>query len=480
MSFKNWILHKMNGLATRSDLPRSPVLRSPAAENPAVVRRDPRRASGANDVDVPAAPHLGAYAPLIGAIREELEHFVASYLRLHLAIAERDRYLLTSIDVQPTEAGPDDAAELVRRFMREFKPEQIKRYLANEVIAGLPNASAIDLSQFAGLNAERAEESDDDGDDYSELLADLRSSKPTQGARAYEVSLIGRWSEASASSTAPSSRVDALRTPLAGRVVEIGIEDADGRRQVVLPSVVPGRRYAIGKGEGCDVVVNGLYASRRHCEIWLDRGAWWVSDAGSTNGIRIERGRRVLGHSMSSEGVSGEPTVLELAIGTSIVLSAQADGVPAQYPRLTLGTARDASASTPAVTSAAAPATPSTPIVPARSAAEDFEITVQTASGSRTVELRAVDLPFSIGRSRSQSLVIDWAHQSVSGQHLEITEIDYAGVDVVVHGDNGVAVAGTSYRPGARLRWKPGESMTLGRSVGSELECRLTLSRHTS
>jgi len=480
MSFKNWILHKMNGLASRSDLPRSPVLRAPTMESPAVIRRDPRRSSGASDVDVPAAPHLGAYAPLIGAIREELEHFVASYLRLHLAIAEHDRYLLTSIDVQPTGAGPDDATELVRRFMREFKPEQIKRYLANEVIAGLPNASAIDLSQFAGLNAERGEESDEDNDDYSELLAELRSSKPTQGARAYEINLIGRWSEASASSTPASSRAAILRTPLAGRAVEIGIEDADGRRQVVLPSVVPGRRYAIGKGEGCDVVVNGLYASRRHCEIWLDRGAWWVSDSGSTNGIRVERGRRVLGHSMSNDGASDEPAVLEVGAGTSIVLSAQADGAPAHYPRVTLGAARDASVSTPAATTAAAPATPSTPIVPARSPAADFEIVVRMASGSRTVGLGAVDLPFSIGRSRSQSLVIDWAHQSVSGQHLEITEIDNAGVEVVVHGDNGVAVAGTSYQPGARLRWKPGESMTLGRSVGSELECRLTLSRRTS
>src|SRR5215831_977509 len=139
MSFKNWILHKMNGLATRSDLPRSPVLRAPAMESPAVVRRDPRRTSGATDADLLAAPHLGAYAPLIGAIREELEHFVASYLRLHLAIAERDRYLLTSIAVQPTGSAPDDANELVRRFTLEFKPEQIKRYLAKEVIGSLPN-----------------------------------------------------------------------------------------------------------------------------------------------------------------------------------------------------------------------------------------------------------------------------------------------------------------------------------------------------
>ena len=45
--------------------------------------------------------------------------------------------------------------DLLRRFVREFKPEQIKRYLSKEVIGGLSNASAIDLSQFAGLNAER-------------------------------------------------------------------------------------------------------------------------------------------------------------------------------------------------------------------------------------------------------------------------------------------------------------------------------------
>jgi len=76
-------------------------------------------------------------------------------------------------------------------------------------------------------------------------------------------------------------------------------------------------------------------------------------------------------------------------------------------------------------------------------------------------------------------LVIDWAHESVSGQHLEIIEVDASGVSAVVHGDNGVTVAGTTYPPGARLRWMPGESMTLGRTVGREPECRLSLSRRT-
>src|SRR6266850_2767122 len=148
MSLKNWILHKMNGLGARADLPRSPVLRSAPVPSPAVIRRHTSRGtiSTAPSGGAPAAPHLGRYAPLISAIREELERFVVSYLRLHLAIAERDRYVLTSIDVRAT--GPDDAEGLLRRFTREFKPEQIKHYLAKEIIGGLPNASAIDLSQF--------------------------------------------------------------------------------------------------------------------------------------------------------------------------------------------------------------------------------------------------------------------------------------------------------------------------------------------
>ena len=194
MSLKNWILHKMNGLANRVDLPRSPVLSAGVIRSPVVMRRNPGRTTAALAPGAASpAPHLGPYAPLIAAIRDELEHFVVSYLRLHLAIAERDRYLLTSIDVSAI--GSDDAAELLHRFIREFRPEQIKHYLAKEIIGGLPNASAIDLSQFAGLNTGRGDEDTEDDDSYSELLAELRSAKPAPGARTYEVRLIGRWSE---------------------------------------------------------------------------------------------------------------------------------------------------------------------------------------------------------------------------------------------------------------------------------------------
>jgi len=473
MSLKTWIFRKMNGITTRPDLPRSPVFQTPMPEGPSVPRGGFERGEPGirHGEGAPSVANLGAYAPLIAAIRDELEHFVVSYLRLHLTIAERDRYLLTSIDVRA--GGDGDSAELVQRFVREFRPEQIKEYLAKEVIGALPNAAAIDLSQFAGLNAERGGEDADEDDRYSELLAELRSTQPNPGARTFDVRLIGRWSEAGPQGSALRGRTPS--TPLAGRDIEIAIEDADGSRHVVLRSVMPGRRYAIGKGEGCDVAVNGLYASRRHCEIWFENRVWWVTDTGSTNGIRVERGASVLGRSTSSTKRGSEAAVVELTDGARLVLSAYADGEARNYPRLVLGTGRGKSAATPIAPAARPQATPSTPIVASRPRESGWAIAARMASGSRMVELGARDLPFSVGRSRGQGLAIDWAHEGVSGHHLDVVAIDEAGATVVVHGDNGVRLAGASYAPGARIRWKSGESLALGRVIGREPECELTL-----
>ena len=36
------------------------------------------------------------------------------------------------------------------------------------------------------------------------------------------------------------------RTPLAGRTLEVEIEDANGHRLVTLNAVIPGRRYTVG------------------------------------------------------------------------------------------------------------------------------------------------------------------------------------------------------------------------------------------
>jgi hypothetical protein len=473
MSIKTWMLGRMNRVFTRADLPPRDSAMHTVGDSTIALREPIQgRPPAARGRAAPGLEHLGAYRPLVGAIREELERFVASDLRLHLAIAERDRYVLTSIDVESV--GNEDAHALLMRFNREFAPEQVKHFLAKEIIARLPNASAIDLTQFAGLSV-TDEASQAEGDTtYDELIAELRSDVPA-AARPFEVTLVGRWSEAegrAARSADATVRRDSASTPLAGRQMAVEIEDADGARRIELPAVVPGRRYVVGKDEGCDIVVNGMYASRRHCEFWLDKGGWWVTDCGSTNGIRVEApvtGLLERGALLTSTG--GDGKVLAVAPGAHIVLSASSRGDAAQYPRLLLRPL-EAVARAPAQSQA----TPVTPIVSTRRSA-CLCVTVRMASGVQTIELPRDAAPFRVGRSRTQALVIDWAHEGVSGHHVDIIEPGDSGARVVVHGDNGVTVAGVAHAPGAQFEWKMGETMLLGRAVHDEPECSLTLSR---
>ena len=486
MTLKRWVLGKASGakrpargdartrVTPTSSGARVPEreMREPTVDDAPLRRDEPRR----------GVEHLGPYTPLIGAIRDELERFVMSDLRLHLAIAERDRYVLTSIEVQCE--GSDEHRELLRKFVREFKPEQVKHYLAKEVIAGLRNASAVDLGQFAGLNAVTGEEPEKSGDEdgYEALLADLRSNLPKRDVNPYRVTLIGRWSPSDAlrgtdarrdAPTGASPRFDGTPTPLAGRSFALDIEDARGSRRVALESIVPGRRYSIGKGDGSDFVVDGLYASRRHCEIWYERGAWWVADSGSTNGVRVD----AFGPSSrreSSARSAGQTEPLELPPGALLVLSAHARGEPREYPRLTLQNVSELPRHAESVGNAEP--TPVTPIAPRRRRDAKAMIHVRMASGERDIAIDREALPFSIGRSRTQALVVDRVHAEVSGHHLEIGGIDERGAAVVVHGDNGVRRDGTSYGPGERLQWKFDETLTLG-DADETTGCTLTLSR---
>ena len=506
MSVKSWVLeraHRINSLAARNDLPP----REPAADGsaPPATRSGSGAPANAADAVLAKAEHLGAYAGLIGAIRDELEHFVASHVRLHLAIAERDRFLLTSIDVHCRDAG--QSRQRLKEFMHEFKPEQVKRYLAREVIAGLPNAAAIDLSQFAGLMAaDDAALDAQEGGEYRELLEALRSTPASIPLRPFEVSVVGRWAELDAARPAASAPARAAAgaaplTPMAGQRCEFDLEDADGRRRVVLQAVVPGRRFVVGTGEGCDIRVNATYASRRHAEIWLDDGAWWVADAGSTNGLRVEAPD---GAAVRQAAVtSATEQALALVEGARIVLSARAEGPAHEYPWLglrpsahaaahitpiamaalgalskggTLGKVGALAASTAAAASAA-PKTPLTAILAAPPAELVFTLTAVQSSGVRTLGLHIGALPVSVGRSRNQSLVVDRQHEGVSGQHLDITDLDDDGAEVAVHGDNGVSLDGVHHGPGTRLRWAAGQTLVLGASPDDAPTCRLTLGR---
>lgn len=468
MSLKNWMLGRMNRVFTRADLaPRDGATHTVGdvghglLEPPVGRSRNARGAVGLE--------HLGAYRPLIAAIREELERFVATDLRLHLAIAEHDRYVLTAIAIDSV--GPDDTGELLRRFRREFAPEQVKHFLAKEIIARLPNASAIDLTQFAGLDT-GPEPGTAFGQDttYDELLAELRSDAPAV-EQPFEVRLVGRWSDMERTGAAVRGAKPPAAspvTPLAGREVALEVEDADGMRRVVLSGVVPGRRYVVGKDADCNIVVSGLYASRRHCELWVDHDAWWVTDSGSTNGVRVEpNAGGVPGQRSTLTSVRGDGKALAVPPGACVVLSASAQGGPGHYPRLVLRL--------PEQVAAKAPATPITPIV-APAPAKRLALTVRMASGEQVVDLPH-DAPFTIGRSRTQKLVIDWTHEGVSGHHVDLLEPDSAGVQAVVHGDNGVTVEGIEHPAGTQFRWAVGQTMRLGRAVNDEPECTLMLSR---
>jgi FHA domain len=477
MKLKGWLLDKVNADGSRNARPRV----SPS------VRGTPETAPGPNlgaagerrDALAAEAEHLGPYRPLIAAIREELEQFAANQLRLHLAIAERDRYVLTSIEVECD--GSDEERELMRRFIREFRPEQVKHYLAKEVIAGLRNASAIDLSQFGGLNAEPGSgATNGDEERYGELIADLSSGMPHGAVRPYRVTLVGRWSELDTRAPADGGRSAApgsQRTPLATRALAVDIEDARGVRCMELASVQPGRRYSIGKGEGCDIVVAGVYASRRHCEIWIEKGVWWVADTGSTNGIRVELADAVIARDPPEAGMAKRPPAIELPPGAWLVLAANTKGEPRQYPRLSL---RPVHASVDAMTAKAPPvatSTPVTPIAAPRRREHAWTITARMASGARTIDVSRSALPFRVGRSRNQALVVDWAHAEVSGRHFEIVAVEESGVTVVVHGDNGVAVDGAFHGPGAEFRWEDGQTLELGHAAGEAPSCTLKLER---
>jgi pSer/pThr/pTyr-binding forkhead associated (FHA) protein len=475
MSFKSWFLDRLQtvgGAVTRADLGEAVAPHARGGE-PVLDASEPREARAEPALD--EVLHLGAYGPLIAAIRDELEHFVASQVRLHLAIADRDRFLLTSIAVRAP--ADDERRRQLARFMREFKPEQLKRYLARELIAGLPNASALDLTQFAGLvDADAAERPPADGD-YRELIAALTAGPASNAPRPYRVELVGRWTEIDAplspTGAKGASRHATPATPLAtGARCEFDVEDADGRRRVVLPSVVAERRYVVGKGEGCDIRVNGAFASRRHAEVWLEGGAWWAADAGSTNGIRIEGARAPV---PAAEALNAQP--MRLAPGDRLVLSARAEGPVGDYPWIALRAAPSAPVGTRVtpIASAAVPKTPLTSVMAAGETRDAWKLTLVQSQGVRTLEIDASALPVRVGRSRSQTVVVDRVHDGVSGHHLEIVALGDDGAQIVVHGDNGILVEGVPHACGSRLAWKPGETLVLGASARDA--CTLMLAR---
>jgi pSer/pThr/pTyr-binding forkhead associated (FHA) protein len=296
-------------------------------------------------------------------------------------------------------------------------------------------------------------------------------------ASAYTVLLESHWCEPQAPAPATIDGA-APASPLAGEAaLRLQVEDQGGVREVVLPEVLPGRRYSIGKDRSSDIVVEGTYASRRHCELWLHQGRWWIDDLGSTNGSRIELGGRVLavsgGRRASSESRSAS---VEVVAGADIVLSADAHGPVSDYPRVSLD--RDSTAAdlaTPRAPCGVSEQAPRPSIARPAAGASRYIVEATTADGVRALTLEKTRLPWSVGRSRRSALIVPRIHEGVSGHHIDIVALDEEGAEVLVHGANGVRRVKTAYGAGERFHWRVGEVLEFGRASAQEPALTLRL-----
>ena len=80
----------------------------------------------------------------------------------------------------------------------------------------------------------------------------------------------------------------------------------DGRRSASLVTVksrkaaaakmkvsyrVPGRGVIVGRGKDCDIIINSMFLSLEHFQIWCDKGEWYIADMGSKNGTYLNGSR---------------------------------------------------------------------------------------------------------------------------------------------------------------------------------------------
>ena len=375
--------------------------------------------------------------------------------------------------------------------MHEFKPEQVKRYLAREVIAGLPNAAAIDLSQFAGLfDADARDDADaDEGGEYRELLAALRSAPAA--ARAAPVrgrASSGRWTEVDArrDRRAPRSRIaGATPSDAVGRPA-LRVRRRRRRR--------PAPRRAAGGGAGAPLrgrQGRGLrHPRQRHLrqpppcrDLARRRRLVGRPMPGSTNGMRVESaGARAAGPVAPVVGADAEQPI-RLGEGARIVLSARAEGPASDYPWLALRSPASARGAHHADRRGRRSPTDAADGDPAGDApAEPCSRSPRVQGGGvRTLELRRSVAAGDRGPlAQPDAGRRPPARRRVGPSPRHRRDRRRRRPTCVVHGDNGVLSTACTTGRARACAGRSGETMVLGASAADHPTCTLTLARQAT
>ena len=50
---------------------------------------------------------------------------------------------------------------------------------------------------------------------------------------------------------------------------------------------ISGKGVIVGRGKDCDIIVNHMFLSVEHFQVWYDEGVWYIGDMGSKNGTYL-------------------------------------------------------------------------------------------------------------------------------------------------------------------------------------------------
>ena len=468
MTLKGWMLDKVNadGHARTRHRASAPLDAQRRGRRSRAARAAVCGALGdaARRLSAPSPSISARIAPLIAAIREELEQFVdepaapasrdrrARPLRAHVdrgRVRRQRRGARAPAPVHPrVQARADQALPREGSDRRAAQRERDRPLAVRRAQRRAPKPTARAATTSA----------------YGELLAELASAHAAR--RGTPVSgdarrtLVGARCAARRAATDDRRGLGRPRTPLAARALD---DRHRGRRRRRRVELAVGRcRDAATPSARARAATSSSTASTRAAGI--ARSGSTTARGGSPTPGRptafASSRRAACSHATAPDARSAaRQPAIELPPGARLVLSAHTAGRAAAIPAAVAAPGRRTGRQRRRrARRESRPATPVTPIAraaPARARVDDHRRAWPPARAPS--RFRSGALPFRIGRSRNQALVIDWAHEDVSGHHVDIVALDEAGVTVVVHGDNGVTVDGDrSHGPGAEFRWKAG------------------------